>query len=284
MQFLSKDVELQDPFEDGRIYRDMRFFNGNAEAFAWILQASNSTHQQRSSQECTSFALEICRQSVVAHMSRLVRIVLKGRVIDKSICSIRDHENNTLLHLAAWHLGQLLSGVLSDEGTRLEDCLNLIHDLVHGGSDLNALTISGRTPMLEFLRAIFYRHFDRPHNLERYINLVSTLKCSELLHFWLKQLKASGVDLIRYGEEENRALESPSARREYTYWDYHKAEPWVDDRWLEARLIHFTYGPDPEDWRFWLAPVMEDYFIEFWEMIDHPERAIPGAWPDLEYC
>jgi hypothetical protein len=45
IQFLAKDVELQDPFKDGCIYRDMMFFHGNAEVFAWILQASNLTHQ-----------------------------------------------------------------------------------------------------------------------------------------------------------------------------------------------------------------------------------------------
>jgi hypothetical protein len=153
--------------------------------------------------------------------------------------------------------------VLSDEGTRLEDGLNLIRDLVQGGSELNALTISGQTPMLEVLHAIFYRYFLPTHNLKRHINLVSTLKCSELLHFWLKQLKASGVDLIRYGEEEDRILEGPSATREYTYWKYFNVGRWSAHRPLKVRLIHFTYGPDPEDWRFWLAPVMEDYFIEF---------------------
>jgi hypothetical protein len=52
------------------------------------------------------------------------------------------------------------------------------------------------------------------------------------------------------------------------------------------RFLGFDYGPEPADWkfritaenaRFWDALT---YFSEFWDMIDHPERAMPGAWSD----
>jgi hypothetical protein len=40
------------------------------------------------------------------------------------------------------------------QGTRQEDHLDFISDLVRGGSDLHALSLSGLTPMLEVLAAL----------------------------------------------------------------------------------------------------------------------------------
>lgn len=47
------------------------------------------------------------------------------------------------------------------------------------------------------------------------------------------------------------------------------------------RLVSFSYGPRPCDWNLCLVDggsfdILA--FADFWEMVDHPERAMPGFW------
>ena len=42
--------------------------------------------------------------------------------------------------------------------------------------------------------------------------------------------------------------------------------------------MYLEYGTNPEDWSFWIAPKISRAFSKFWGMVDHPERAMPGAW------
>jgi len=99
------------------------------------------------------------------------------------------------------------------------------------------------------------------------------------LRMWLLQLKTSGVDLIQYGKDERVIHEDPNTNKEFNWgevkWDYPLF--WQSSK---LRLLSFTYGSEPDGWTFWFAPVMDDSFMEFWEMIDHPERAMPGAWQE----
>jgi hypothetical protein len=50
----------------------------------------------------------------------------------------------------------------------------------------------------------------------------------------------------------------------------------------QIRLVSFTYGKDPTDWKFYFALIFEDYFRQFWEMVENGmeerEMALPGAW------
>jgi hypothetical protein len=45
-------------------------------------------------------------------------------------------------------------------------------------------------------------------------------------------------------------------------------------------LINFIYGPEPNVWIFWFEPVIEGDFMDFWGMINHSEKTMPGAWED----
>lgn len=46
------------------------------------------------------------------------------------------------------------------------------------------------------------------------------------------------------------------------------------------RIIGFTYGSSSSDWHIWVSNPLDEWAGEFWEMIEHPERAIPVSWHD----
>jgi len=274
VQFLAQDVELQDPFENKCVREEWTFCEWDANTFAWLLQKSNSTYQQESVEVCVGFLTEICRKSYQPHIARLVKIILKGKKIDATLCGTSDKESNTLLHCAAWNLGAVLERQYLQDKILVEDeSLSLISDLIKGGSELHALTSRGRTPMLEVIRGELHSYWR--HN-DTFPTVIPELDME--LGKWLKQLKDSGVDLVTYGEEEQRVLGSPAVNAEYVCYE------WLQRREIyvarKLRLVGFTYGPEPDDWKFWFVPVMDKSFIHFWEMVDHPERAMPGAWEE----
>ena len=228
------------------------------------------------------FTLEVCSIHSQSHMARLVRTILKGRAIDEYVCSVRDDLDRTLLHCAASNLGEFLLGIFNKLEAKLEDLLHLLRDLVKGGSELNALSHFG-TPMLHVIERYLDTASLNYFIYEECSNRTSNTLLSMPLRTWLEQLKGSGVDLVKYGKEEKCVLERAAyAIREFGYWEAEKKKQGYEVR-SKLRLISFTYGPEPGDWKFWFAPVMKDYFMDFWDMIDHPERAIPGAWPEEEY-
>lgn len=229
------------------------------------------------------FMFEVCSIPKQQDKARLVRTILKGREIDEYVCCVRGQCDITLLHCAASNLGEFLSGIFNKLWGRLEDLLHLIRDLVKGGSELNACTSDlGRTPMLHVIQGYLEHSSPDCFIHDECSNRLSRKSPPMPLRTWLEQLKGSGVDLVGYGKEEKCVLERPDTIREWGFWEYDKTKRWDAVR-SEMRLINFTYGPEPDDWKFWFAPVMKDYFMDFWDMIDHPGRAVPGAWQEEDY-
>jgi hypothetical protein len=272
-------VELLDPFEETSRGSKWFAFCLNTEIFTWLLQASNSTHQNRSLEECVIFAIAVCRHDS-RDMWGKMRMILNGREIDKDLCGIHDRaDKTTLFHCAARNLGSLFSGRFGDQEALRKDLQHLgtlVRDLVKGGSNLHFLTVFDSTPMLEVLRGLLSRIYC-PDALTARNGDIEPLK------FWVKELQDSGVDLERYGSEEKHLLRTEGVARE---WQYQSLSIRKNDRILvngRLRLINFTYGPELDDWKFWFAPVMPNYFMDFWEMIGHPERAMPGSWEEEYY-
>ena len=279
VQLLGEDIELQDPFEDW-LKLEVRPFHLGLEALAWIFRASYADYQHRSMEERVLLILRLVMPSYQPDMPGLVGRILKGRKPDEHMCSVRDTEHNTLLHRAMECLGKIFSEDRSyastDKSERFKELLSLITDFVKGGSDLHALTLKGQTPMLTLLS-----------RREVACGLIHN-KCSKHtpiesppapLRIWLEQLRYSGIDLRRYGRMEKSLWRDPRVNREWEYDEVGKKGLWTGNTY-RLRLINFNYGPEPGDWRFWIEAVMPNYFMQFWEMVDHPERAMPGAWEE----
>lgn len=51
---------------------------------------------------------------------------------------------------------------------------------------------------------------------------------------------------------------------------------------FQFRVLLFQQGPQPEDWNLFISDMREEYASEccgdFWDMIEHRERMMPGAW------
>jgi hypothetical protein len=230
-------VELLDPFEETFKNRKWSCFNGNTETFAWLLQASNSTHQKRSLEECVTFAIAVCSCDTLDMWGKM-RVILNCREIDKDLCGIVDRKDeNTLLHCAARNLGFLFTRRFGDQEAvrkNLHNLGTLIRDLVNGRSNLHSLTLLGFSPMLEVLSGFLCYYRGYPDGL------TAGNGDSEPLKFWLKELQDSGVDLERYGREEKLLLRTEGVARE---WAYH-SEPNRTNGWIfvrgKLRLINFT--------------------------------------------
>ena len=111
-----------------------------------------------------------------------------------------------------------------------------------------------------------------------------------VLIVWLLQLQICNVDLQNYGEREYKIFCSRSY--EVLRAGLYDPETWhmrvprrrgLTDIYLEpiVRVISFNYGPQLVDWKIFTTEEFLSLFLDFWTMVDHLERAVPGAW---EYC
>ena len=88
----------------------------------------------------------------------------------------------------------------------------------------------------------------------------------DTLDTWLGDLRDCGVDLYEYGRREEEIYWENSASREF------------DGCALLLRhgiwkLVSFTYGSSPNDWRLQL-----EWRPEEWDEHDQQVQEIPGSW------
>jgi hypothetical protein len=103
------------------------------------------------------------------------------------------------------------------------------------------------------------------------------------IRLFLQQIAGAGVDLIEYGQTESRLHRKHQVKMRWGVFGGILYSPARGKRVFTLRLISFTYGPSPEDWQFWFTEAMDISFLEFWQMVEHPEREMPGAWNEYDY-
>ena len=92
------------------------------------------------------------------------------------------------------------------------------------------------------------------------------------MRIWLEDLQSCGVDLLEYGKKEKEL-------------HGHYTEVLGDCRSYSngctLRLVGFTYGASPEDWKVWFSEPTDEYAGDFWWLVEQPdEKPMPGMWVD----
>ncbi|TGO12483.1 hypothetical protein BTUL_0088g00610 [Botrytis tulipae] len=92
------------------------------------------------------------------------------------------------------------------------------------------------------------------------------------LEIWLDQIASAGIDLIEYGQWEKKTYDV----------DRFCGNIYFRGHYYAMSLFSFTYGSKRSDWQFWftIEPecIHKGSVKEFWDMVENPERRIPGAW------
>ena len=60
--------------------------------------------------------------------------------------------------------------------------------------------------------------------------------------------------------------------------DHVAREGW--EIYSNIRIIRLDSGLGADNWQLWLSNPLDEWAGEFWDMIEHPERRIPGAWDE----
>jgi hypothetical protein len=116
------------------------------------------------------------------------------------------------------------------------------------------------------------RHFVRPYAWENAAHRGYPLESRNFLkafEFLMSRLKYLGMKLetlsprkglgIRFGED-------------FT-WKYGKPDPWI------PLTLSLYYDEASSTWVMWNS-MYEEYCGDFWDLLDHPERMMPGTWVD----
>ena len=251
--------------------------------------------EQEKLQDLVQFTLELCCSGHYIARASIIKTLLSGRQLEASICA-KNTYGHTLLHHASKSLAYGIIFFFTTKGrsenlntiraidfraggrfydSELSCAFDVIQWLIISGSYLHERGNDNRSPLLTILYT-FGPYCQWPlTELFPLLEFVSKI--------WLELLQELGNDLVKYGQgEKELRMHTRSLYEEHSspFLGYYDVEHVNLNHY---QLISFSYGPSPEDWKFWFTG-MENwevlkYLPQFWDMIDHPEWAMPGAWP-----
>lgn len=241
-------------------------------------------------QELTSSELLGCIPPGLGITLPRFKFLLAGRQIDSTLCG-------TELSIWAWpglegfnFFGAFAIAFSESWGAYLQEkkeprmhymdhesykeYLEILQRLVRGGSDIHkAHALWNNCPDCGHKHYTYTTPFIRILTARKFSLPIATTR--NIVRLWLCALQEAGVDLYEYGRREKEILVSSQNNiGTQDHWDYSE----------KIRLITFDFGSEPEDWKLYFTE--ENIFtqlLKFWDMVDHPERALPGAWLDERF-
>jgi hypothetical protein len=289
-------------------------FVGSPEAFELHLNQSCLSCKPRTPQESFFIATNICATGRHPRLPSIIRTIFGRKKIDRQISSLKDQYCSSLLHYAAEYLGQHHAVMTRKDSIcqlrkagaetitlnradafwsrwnqcELEANLLLVRDLVLADSGLAERNCLLHTPLLEICHGIStvqeaWVEFAAIFKVNTSWQIIPVQSAEVPIRLWLQKIAGAGVDLIEYGRRESRLHRKHQVKKQWDVFDEDLNSPTCGKRVFTLRLISFTYGPLPEDWQFWFTEAMDISFLEFWQMVEHPERGMPGAWNEFDY-
>lgn len=303
------------------LYFHEHLFRPNVPLLKTIMRKTNTSFTEKPLTYCVRFALKICAKGEQLHVASLLRVVLEGRKFGRRICTAQDDNGRTLLcHLAShysrrfydhpedyerrlqgpipkrcspqrnidnkWQNGRRLSN--PDHDTHISKTVKLVQELVAGGSPLNNISTfyahgvlpDRRTPLLHIFTGPCISYTWQLSQNGLILNPFPHIQPSYIL-LWLQTLHDAGVDLVEYGRKEQEIHRAGVVSLELSLNHLLIHECFFPGD-LQLHMVTFTYGASPWDWRFYFVDGFEDYFGEFWGMVDQPNQegqcGMPGAW------
>lgn len=252
-------------------------FTGTSEEFAFLQQHICPSFYQLPKSERIELALRVTtnwasytfQPELIQSIARLGTLEADGINEDSSLESAQLR----LIHHTVRAMGisqRTLQISGHDQGVQLtcDSWSNLFQDLLCLGMDIHSI-YDEKTLFLAFIQGYFSISTIFPFQS-------GNAACNLAIQVWLCELKNAGIDLIVYGETEERLWAEGTLEREFDGWNI--AERASDMQ----RVIGFSYGSSPEDWNMWLAEASDDFVGHSWELIERPVEVMPGAWPDKE--
>lgn len=173
-----------------------------------------------------------------------------------------------LLHLLAEAVGRHTNQ--ADSGTQQDPQLTaLIAAAVTAGSDLHVLSGlgTGMTPLMHVLYGAM------THCYSEHEHKVLANKMQANLRDWVTTLYEAGVPLTRYGKREAKLFSKHWRTSQGVLWRFCSQH---------INVYQIAYGAKPSDWHLWEAHPGDCFAGIFWDMLEHPKRALPGAWVEEE--
>lgn len=317
LNIISQDVFIEDPFFSN-LWRDksnpLVSIRGDEHVLNWLLEKTKSKIRQSSIEDRVG-AIASLSEMAQPNRASLILTLLNRDLICPGVCSTRAPWGTNLLNCLSWAFGEYFFHEQADiysvgvwhEGTVrelrsggsnvLQEVISLTTELVrHAGSD--GLHCIGKrfgiyqTPLLGLLRSFAISSYSewpryavwvkteaqRTGNYRFKTQYPSICQVADFVRTWLNVLDSCGVDLEEYGRKEKDVQKNEQVGNVVIHgYTVNDSYQW-GDRGLMSSSFIFSYGPQVSDWQFWFIEQADPSFHEFWNMVEFPERGIPGAW------